>query len=433
MQKNAKKVKRLPRKAEIALISVGVVVSIIGILLLSAWGYGVTHEMTFKDVMTKIFDSEKYDLNAEVKELTRVKLGYESSIAEYTDSIETQRSTIELLQETLEANREEIQKLKEDEVANKNQILALENENASLQRVINSLNDTNNITSTAITMMTKQLGEINELLNYYIDLNTKNLAEIKALREKNANLEKQLTLYKRMVSSLVEEDTSIVTFMYADTVYDIQLVKNGNVASVTTPLDNAYYYFRGWTLNGEVVDLSQTVISDDTVFEALLDPFINMSVTVVNNTTNQRVQVDYFDEMYGYLSDWQYDSSKLTVVNGVCTYANETSADFVSVSEGYKYLGERGSMNIIRTWADETLPSTKVNSAKLFRYGYLYVDVNSSRNCDVKVVVNGVTYNMAWFNENTVETAGYACDCVFDISAIMQDGVSDYEITFIVS
>lgn len=423
----------LSKKGKAIVITIAVIVGIIGVLLFSAWAYGYANNMEFKDVMTKLFDSEKYDLNVEVKELTKVKLGYESSIAEYTDSIETQRSTIELLQETLEANREEIQKLKEDEVANKNQILALENENASLQRVINSLNDTNTITSTAITMMTKQLGEINELLNYYIDLNTKNLAEIKALREKNANLEKQLTLYKRMVSSLVEEDTSIVTFMYGDTVYDIQLVKNGNTASVTAPLDNAYYYFRGWTLNDTLVDLSQTVITEDTVFEALLDPFINMSVTVVNNTTTQRVQIGYFDEMYGYLPDWRYDSSKLTVVNGVCTYANESSADFVSVSEGCKYLGERGYLYLINTWADETLPSTKVKTANLFRYGYLFVDVNSSRNCDVKVVVNGVTYDMAWFNENTAETAGYVCDCVFDISSIMQDGVSDYEITFIVS
>lgn len=433
MPKNVKKVRRLPRKAEIALISVGVLISIIGILLLSAWGYGETHGMTFHEVMVKCFDKEKDELSTEVKNLTKVKLGYESSIKDYNENIEAQKETIELLTVALKNNEEQIEKLKENETANRSQITTLESENASLKRVINSLTDSNTITATAVSMMTKQLGEINELLNYYIELNTKNMAEIKALKEKNANLEKQLNLYKKMVDSLIEEDMSVVTFMYNNTIYDVQIVRNGSYASVATPAENDYFVFKGWKIGGNLIDLSQTVITADTVIEAELEALIKINVTVNNQSTRTNVRTYYFDS-FKSSGNWTYDPSKIVVTNGVCVASDGDKV--IGYDNYFYYNGKRSGRIYVSTTDVATTAEGVVKTAGVstYKYGYLALNIQNKDlrpTLSVKVNVNGVTYDMSEFLSS--QSWNFELDYLFDVSSLIQEGVTDYNVSFIVA
>lgn len=423
----------LTKKAKIIVITLAVLISVVGVLCIAAWGYGETHGMTFREVLIRCFDSEKSELSDEVKNLTKVKLGYETSIKEYNENILTQKQTIALLTETLARNEEELAKLRENATLNQVEIRSLENENASLERVIKSLADSNTITSTAVSMMNKQLVEINDLLTYYIELNSKNLAEIKALKEKNENLEKQLGLYKRMVENLVEENMSIVTFMYNGLVWDIQLVANGEYATVTTPLNSDYFVFKGWKLNGNVVDLTQTAITSDTVFVADLEPLIKVNVTVTNQSTRTNVRTYYFDSFKsGY--NWTYDPSKIVVTNGVCVASDGATA--IGYDNNFYYNGNKKgriyvSTTDVATTAEGVVKTTGVST---YKYGYLALNIQDKDlrpTLSVKVNVNGVTYDMSEFLSS--QSWNFELDYLFDVSSLIQEGVTEYNIAFIIT
>lgn len=423
----------LTKKAKIIVITLAVLIGVVGVLCIAVWGYGETHGMTFREVLIRCFDSEKSELSDEVKNLTKVKLGYETSIKEYNENILTQKQTIALLTETLARNEEELAKLRENATLNQVEIRSLENENASLERVIKSLADSNTITSTAVSMMNKQLVEINDLLTYYIELNSKNLAEIKALKEKNENLEKQLGLYKRMVENLVEENMSIVTFMYNGLVWDIQLVANGEYATVTTPLNSDYFVFKGWKLNGNVVDLTQTAITSDTVFVADLEPLIKVNVTVNNQSTRTNVRTYYFDSFKsGY--NWTYDPSKIVVTNGVCVASDGDKE--IGYDNNFYYNGnKRGRIYVSTTDVATTAEGVvKTAGVSTYKYGYLALNIQNKDfrpTLSVKVNVNGVTYDMSEFLSS--QSWNFELDYLFDVSSLIQEGVTEYNIAFIIT
>lgn len=423
----------LTKKAKIIVITLAVLIGVVGVLCIAVWGYGETHGMTFREVLIRCFDSEKSELSDEVKNLTKVKLGYETSIKEYNENILTQKQTIALLTETLARNEEELAKLRENATLNQVEIRSLENENASLERVIKSLADSNTITSTAVSMMNKQLVEINDLLTYYIELNSKNLAEIKALKEKNENLEKQLGLYKRMVENLVEENMSIVTFMYNGLVWDIQLVANGEYATVTTPLNSDYFVFKGWKLNGNVVDLTQTAITSDTVFVADLEPLIKVNVTVTNQSTRTNVRTYYFDS-FKSAANWTYDPSKIVVTNGVCVASDGATA--IGYDNNFYYNGNKRGRIYVSTTDVATTAEGVVKTAGIltYKYGYLALNIQDKDirpTLSVKVNVNGVTYDMSEFLSS--QSWNFELDYLFDVSSLIQEGVTEYNIAFIIT
>lgn len=423
----------LTNKGKVIVITLSVLVLICAILLFAAWAYGYTHNMTFGDVMQKCFDSEKYNLNTEVKNLTKVKLGYESTIKDYTENIKTQRETIMMLQEEVERNESEIRRLKVNESENYQKIVVLENQNASLQRVINSLNDSNTITSSAVAAMTKQLGEINTLLQQYIAKDKENRAEIEKLKEQNASLEKQLGLYKRMVESLVEEDTSIVTFMYNGNVYDVQLVQNGEKVTVVTPSNSEYFVFNGWLQNGVSVDLTQVTITSDTVFVADLKPLVKVNVTVNNQSTRTNVRTYYFDS-FKSAANWTYDPSKIVVTNGVCVASDGDKV--IGYDNNFYYNGKRSgriyvSTTDVATTAEGVVKTTGVST---YKYGYLALNIQDKDlrpTLSVKVNVNGVTYDMSEFLSS--QSWNFELDYLFDVSSLIQDGVKEYNVSFIIA
>ena len=59
-----------------------------------------------------------------------------------------------------------------------------------------------------------------------------------------------------------------VYFKVENTTYNIQIVDLNNYASVPTNPTKTGYTFDGWTLNGQIVDVSETAITENTIFTA---------------------------------------------------------------------------------------------------------------------------------------------------------------------
>ncbi len=285
----------LTKKGKAIIISIALIITIIGVLLLSAWAYGFSKNMSFEDVMLSIFDTEKYDLKNEVVSLSKVKLDYENTIKDMTNNVNTQTNTIDILQNQIDKNNATIEELMKNETDNANQIAILRGENESLVRVIDNLTDSNNLTNVTISMMSEQLSEINELLQYYIDLNERTYEEFIKLRDKNAELERELTTYQKMVADLSNQGFKIVTFLVNGEVHDVKVVKLGqgiSLESVAKVEDTEDYLFQCWTLDGEKVNSSNPIIKEDTTFEARLFDIRNIVHVGVDDLTSFEVVND---------------------------------------------------------------------------------------------------------------------------------------------
>lgn len=285
----------LTKKGKAIIISIALFITIVGVLLLSAWAYGFSKNMTFEDVMLSIFDTEKYDLKNEVVSLSKVKLDYENTIKDMTNNVNTQTNTIDILQGQIDKNNATIEELMKNENENANQIAILRGENESLVRVIDNLTDSNNLTNVTISMMSEQLSEINELLQYYIDLNERTYEEFIKLRDKNAELERELTTYQKMVADLSNQGFKVVTFLVNGEVHDVKVVKLGqgiSLESVAKVEDTEDYLFQCWTLNGEKVNSTNPIIKEDTTFEARLFDIRNIVHVGVDDLTSFEVVND---------------------------------------------------------------------------------------------------------------------------------------------
>lgn len=285
----------LTKKGKAIIISIALFITIVGVLLLSAWAYGFSKNMSFEDVMLSIFDTEKYDLKNEVVSLSKVKLDYENTIKDMTNNVNTQTNTIDILQNQIEKNNATIEELMKNETENANQIAILRGENESLVRVIDNLTDSNNLTNVTISMMSEQLSEINELLQYYIDLNERTYEEFIKLRDKNAELERELTTYQKMVQDLNNQGFKIVTFLVNGEVHDVKVVKIGqgiSLESVAEVKDTDDYLFQCWTLDGEKVTSTNPIIKEDTTFEARLFDIRNIKHVGVDDLASFEVVND---------------------------------------------------------------------------------------------------------------------------------------------
>lgn len=285
----------LTKKGKAIIISIALFITLVGVLLLSAWAYGFSKNMSFEDVMLSIFDTEKYDLKNEVVSLSKVKLDYENTIKDMTNNVNTQTNTIDILQKQIDKNNATIEELMKNEIDNANQIAILRGENESLVRVIDNLTDSNNLTNVTISMMSEQLSEINELLQYYIDLNERTYEEFIKLRDKNAELERELTTYQKMVADLSNQGFKIVTFLVNGEVHDVKVVKLGqgiSLESVAKVEDTENYLFQCWTLDGEKVNSTNPIIKEDTTFEARLFDIRNIKHVGVDDLRSFEVVND---------------------------------------------------------------------------------------------------------------------------------------------
>lgn len=227
--------------------------------------------------------------NAEITRLNGVVADNNSQIATLT----TQRDN---LSNDLNASNVEIADLNSTILSLQNanasanaQITELQGTNISLQVQINSLNSTiirNNEQINALTNLVNSLQNENDSnivtiarLNDRISLlqNQINVLNASAINNTNnydslnatiTELQAVISYYKSYIDTLKPANTVVATFMYNNSVYNIQCVQPNAIVNVQTPTSTNYVIFNYWTVNGQQVDLTSYQVTQNTDFIA---------------------------------------------------------------------------------------------------------------------------------------------------------------------
>ena len=153
-----------------------------------------------------------------------------------------------------------------------------------------------------------------------------------------------------------------VTFMYEDTVYSTQTIRNNEYSSNVVVDNTTYKIFNGWKLNGVIVDLSNTKIVADTTF-------------VADITYKYDVKFMVDDSVY---------NSQIVIKNGYATIPTNPA------KPGHEFAG--WSFNGIDVVDIETLPVTSnINYTAIFTKSIVSLTAQNYLNYVYKIGENNIT------------------------------------------
>lgn len=124
-----------------------------------------------------------------------------------------------------------------------------------------------------VAELTIQINNLRNQLQQSEADNSKLTDDNNEYKNTNADLIARLNQLTEQYNAILAEynnaNKAVVTFMFDDVLYTTKVVTKGQVVTVDNPASTTYVIFNGWTLNGvDIVDLSSTVINDNTTFIA---------------------------------------------------------------------------------------------------------------------------------------------------------------------
>ena len=215
----------------------------------------------------------------------------ETNIADKQSQIDSLNLEINNLEESL-ASTEQLKNeyynkvsTLEDEI--EQNLIQIQNLNTN----IDTLKSTQNVLNERVTSLNSTIEELN------ITLEEKN-NNILRLNDKISKLTENLLSLQTFIVNLQLNDKCVATFEYNEDIYNIQVVEKNSLLNITNPADTDYIKFNGWTINGEIVDLSTYQITANTTFVADL-------------TYIYDVEFIYYDDVDGVSTRIVYDSQKV--------------------------------------------------------------------------------------------------------------------------
>lgn len=215
----------------------------------------------------------------------------ETNIADKQSQIDSLNLEINNLEESLasteQLKNEYYNKIStlEDEI--EQNLIQIQNLNTN----IDTLKSTQNVLNERVTSLNSTIEELN------ITLEEKN-NNILRLNDKISKLTENLLSLQTFIVNLQLNDKCVATFEYNEDIYNIQVVEKNSLLNITNPADTDYIKFNGWTINGEIVDLSTYQITANTTFVADL-------------TYIYDVEFIYYDDVDGVSTRIVYDSQKV--------------------------------------------------------------------------------------------------------------------------
>ena len=211
------------------------------------------NEVTIKSLQDTITENEK-----SISDLTIEKNKLQNKVNELNSEIETLKSSSDSEKKTL-------QNLINSKTA---QIESLNNQITTLQANISQLQETNRLNTNTITSLNTQIANLNSQISDMTLASQNSTSRINALTNKINQLQESITYYENFIAQLENEEKVVATFEYDGSVYNIQIVSKGSIVTVTAPTATEDKIFNGWTVNGELVDLSTYTINSNTKFIA---------------------------------------------------------------------------------------------------------------------------------------------------------------------
>ncbi len=225
---------------------------------------------TIQDYLAKVNDlnqqcNEKQSqidlLNADIQtKAARIKV-LESENSEYqsiVDNLQSEKTNLQNKVIELTTSNTE----KTAEIAQLNiKISNLQSQINSYQTLMEVNTQTISTLNSTITKQQEQIGKLQQ------DLQQATLSS-KQYTDKIAELEKTITYLESYVSGTLEETQASVKFIFANSLYNMQVVTKNSCASVEDPKSTKYIKFNYWMKDGQKVTVSETPITEDTVFVA---------------------------------------------------------------------------------------------------------------------------------------------------------------------
>lgn len=257
--------------------------------------------LTKQQEQMKVLQEEREELSKQVANLTTIKENNDKTIKELNNQIDLLKSQIEKLSTSETDKLEEIERLNEQ----------VEN----LEILSNQLQMTNKMNVETISSLNSQISSLNNKISEMTLQNQNVNGQITSLNNKIIELQKSISYYEQYIASLESGEQVVATFEFDGSVYNIQIVNANSILTVTTPQSTKYKIFNGWTVDGEIVDLSTYQITKNTKFVADITYNYDVKFMVDNQEiSSQLIEEGQFatvpenTEKEGYIFDgWSLD------------------------------------------------------------------------------------------------------------------------------
>lgn len=333
---------------------------------------------SYRDTITTLNDNIS-QLNSQVATLTNANKDYANQV----NSIESQKAnlqeqvnnlniikqnneeTISQLNLQIDTLQREIDNIKQD-TDNKDILIAQKNSQiTSLQSSVSQLQRTNELNVETITNLNNQIVSLNSQISDMTLQIQNNSSNVTALNNKIAELEKSVAYYEQYIANLENGEQIALTFEFAGSVYNIQIINKNDKASVVTPTSTDHVIFNYWTVNGERIDLDFYTFTSNT--------------KIVANVT-------YKYDVKFMVDDEEYDK-QLVVKNSFATLPVSPT------KEGYEFDGWTVNGIDIVSNISTTLVTQNITYVakftKLHTVTFMYEDIVKSS----QIVRNGNTAN----------------------------------------
>ena len=285
--------------------------------------------------------------NSRISTLTQENTEKQTIITNLRSVVASNEQTITNLQNTISQNDSVIDLLNADKTLLQNQlneanadvvtlqgrivllndnITALNTQNTNLRQQITTLESqvsslNYNITTlqSTITRNNAQITALTDLVNSLQDENDDNVITIARLNDRISLLQSQIAIlnvnainnnnnydslnatindlqsviayYQSFIDLIKPNNTYIATFMYDNSVYNMQVVQPNTTVSVTAPTSTSYKVFNYWTVNDVQVNLATYTISQNTEFVANITYYYDAIFKVDNNVYDSQLIV----------------------------------------------------------------------------------------------------------------------------------------------
>lgn len=307
-----------------------------------------------KDYLNQVntLESQKLNLQEQVNNLTIIKQNNEETISQLNAQIETLQKEID--------NTEQDNDNKDTLIAQKNSQIE------SLQSSVSQLQRTNELNVETITNLNNQIVSLNSQISDMTLQIQNNSSNVTALNNKIAELEKSVAYYEQYIANLENGEQIALTFEFAGSVYNIQIINKNDKASVVNPTSTDYVIFNYWTVNGERIDLSSYT-------------FISNTKIVANVTYKYDVK---------FMVDNEEFSKQLVVKNSFATLPVSPTKDGYEF-DGWTINGVDIVSNISTTLVTQNITYV-AKFTKLHTVTFMYEDTVKSS----QIVRNGNTANV---------------------------------------
>ena len=191
--------------------------------------------------------------------------------------------------------------------------------NNSILKNNETINSLNAIITDKESQLDKNESYITNLKSQIYTLqrtNTTALNEINYLQSRVQNIQSSIEYYESYIKMLETDSEVVATFEFDGKVFNIQIVEKGSIVSVPTPESNEFMTFNGWTVNGELVDLTTYQVNTNTKFIAdviynckvdfIIDGVVVSSISAEKNTCIENLPETPVKDGFDFLG-WSID------------------------------------------------------------------------------------------------------------------------------